>query len=128
MKNRRLILFSFLFTLIMFAGINSVYAQRNQNAVKRATWQTSVDDSKRGTITLGVRDKWSSLGRFMATFVVTAPNGKTFRGRMATSQDDWAYINFPTGFNGNPQAIGTYKVVFYVNGVVIGRDKFKFRP
>ncbi len=128
MKNKRLIFFCFLFTLIMFTGIRSAYAQRSQNAVKKATWQTSVDDSRRGSVTLGVRDKWGSLGRFTATFIVTAPNGKTFRGQMATTQDEWAYIDFPSQFSGSPRAGGNYKVVFSVNGVVIGRDKFRFRP
>lgn len=128
MKNKLLIFPGLLFILVTFAGLQSNYAQRGAQAVKKATWQTSVDDSSRGTVTLGVRDKWGSLGSFTATFAVTAPNGKRFRGRMATTGDEWAFIEFPGQFSGRPRAGGTYKVVFSVNRVVIGRDKFKFRP
>ncbi len=38
------------------------------------------------------------------------------------------YINFPDDFDGNPLASGTYTVVFYANGVIIERDKFRFLP
>lgn len=128
MKTKRLIFSCLLFTLVMFAGIGSASAQRGKNSVKNATWQTSVDDSERGRVVLGIRDKWGTLGSFTATFVVTAPNKKTFRGRTTTTGDEWAYIEFPAEFSGNPRSAGTYKVVFYANGVVIGRDRFRFRP
>lgn len=96
-------------------------------SVKDATWQTSVNDSERGVVTLGVRDKWGTMRSFTAKFVATIGR-KTYRGQMSTTQDEWAYIDFPGGFPGSTPKAGTYKVVFYVNGVIIGRDRFRFRP
>lgn len=128
LNTKNLIFSCLFFTLIWFISVDSATAQRNRNPVKNATWQTSVDDSERGNVVLGIRDKWATLGSYNALFVVTAPSKKTFRARTATTDDEWAYINFPDGFNGSPLATGTYTVVFYVNGIVIGRDKFKFRP
>ncbi|MBS1796205.1 MAG: hypothetical protein JSS81_20295 [Acidobacteria bacterium] len=127
MKKRLLVFSVCLLALTIFGGFGTVRAQGSA-AVRRATWQTSVDDSSRGNVVLGIRDKWGSLGRFTASFTVTGPNGKTFRGRTTTTGDEWAYINFPGEFSGGAKAGGTYRVVFYANGVVIGRDRFRFRP
>lgn len=125
MNNKRLIFAGLLFSLMFIIGADSAFAQRNR--VKSATWQTSVNDQNRSNVVLGVRDKWGTLGNYRATFVVTAPGRKTFRGTASTTGDEWAYINFPGDFSGSPSASGTYTVVFYVNGVVIGRDRFRYR-
>ena len=127
MNNKHLIFAGLLFSLMFVFGADSALAQRSRNRVKEATWQTSVNDQNRRSVVLGVRDKWGTLGSFRATFVVTAPGGKTFRGAASTTGDEWAYINFPDDFSGNPSATGTYTVVFYVNGVRIGRDRFRYR-
>jgi hypothetical protein len=127
MNPKRLIILCCLLALFVFSA-DSVYAQRNRKSVKNVSWQTSVNDSERGVVILGIRDKWGTLGSFTALYVVTAPSKKKFRARTTTTQDDWAYISFPDDFDGNPLASGTYTVVFYANGVIIGRDKFKFRP
>jgi hypothetical protein len=127
MNSKRLFILCCLLALTFF-GAASVSAQRSRNAVKDATWQTSVSDSTRGTVTLGIRDKWAAMKRYTASYVVTAPNKKQFRAQTKTSQDDWAYITFPKDFGGSTLAAGTYTVVFYANGVVVGRDKFRFRP
>ena len=127
MNSKRLIILCCLVALSVFS-VESVLAQRGRKAVKDATWQTSVDDSKRGIVTLGIRDKWAAMGSFTASFAVTAPNKKKFSARTKTTQDDWGYIRFPKDFGGKRPAAGTYTVVFYANGVIIGRDKFTFRP
>jgi len=127
MNPKRLIFLCCLLVLIT-CNANSAYAQGNRKSVKNVSWQTSVDDSSRGVVILGIRDKWATLGSFTASYVVTAPSKKKFRARTTTTQDDWAYISFPDDFDGNPLASGTYTVVFYANGVIIGRDKFRFRP
>jgi hypothetical protein len=114
MNPKRLIILCCLLTLFGFSA-DSVYAQRNRN-------------SERGVVILGIRDKWGTLGSFTASYVVTAPSKKKFRARTTTTGDDWAYISFPGDFDGNSPPSGTYTVVFYANGLIVGRDKFKFRP
>ncbi|MEO6589057.1 MAG: hypothetical protein ABIP06_06995 [Pyrinomonadaceae bacterium] len=114
--------------LLVFSS-DFAHAQRKRSPVKKASWQYSVPtDISRGNLTLGIRDKWGDMGSFNALFVVTAPSKKVFRARTSTTGDEWAYVNFPDDFDGNPIASGTYTVVFYANGVVIGRSKFRFRP
>ncbi|MGB5013736.1 MAG: hypothetical protein WBO68_06860, partial [Pyrinomonadaceae bacterium] len=76
---------------------------------------------------LGVRDKWGTMGSFTAKFVATIGK-KTYRGQMSSSQDNWAYIDFPREFQGSGPKAGTYRVTFYVKGVVIARDRFRYRP
>ncbi len=119
---RKKILYVFLATA--FAAF--AFANANGQSVRRATWQTSVDDSRRGVVTLGVRDKWGTMGRFTATFVAKI-GARTFRGRMSSTGDEWAYIDFPSQFGNAAPTAGTYTVTFYVNGVVIGRDRFRYR-
>lgn len=114
---------------LLIVSVNSTYAQSKRNRVKDASWQYSVPPTlSRGSATLGIRDKYGDMGSFNALFVVTAPNKKVFRAQTTTTQDEWAYVNFPADFDGNPITNGTYTVVFYADGVVIGRSKFKFRP
>ena len=114
--------------LLLTVAIFVVFAgQTSGQSVSEATWQTSVNDSQRGVVTLGVRDKWGTMGSFTAKFVASIGR-KTFRGEMSTTQDEWAYIDFPGDFQGGAPAAGTYKVTFYVKGVVIGRDRFRYRP
>lgn len=127
MSKKRVIFAGLLFSLIFLVGADSAFAQRNRKSVKSATWQTSVNDQNRRNVVLGVRDKWGTLGSYRATFVVAAPGRKTFRGQTSTRGDEWAYINFPDDFNVNPLANGTYSVVFYVEGVRVGRDRFRYR-
>ena len=107
---------------------DSVCAQRTRKPAKKVLWQTSVGVSEPGVVTLGIRDTEGTLKRFAAAFIVTAAaNKKKFRARTAGTDSDWAYVSFPADFDGNPQASGTYTVVFYGNNAVIGRDKFVSR-
>ena len=116
-----------LLTVLATAAIVFFTAGQIQGqSVRSATWQTSVDDSQPGVVTLGLRDKWGTLGRFTATFVVTIGR-KTYRGTMSAVQDEWAYIDFPSQFRGGTPSAGSYKVVFSVKGVVVGRDRFRYR-
>lgn len=128
MKSKQLVLSYFLFTLFFLIGINSSYAQTKKSSIKNVAWQTSVNDSNRRKVVLGIRDKWGDLGKFTAAFVVIAPNKKKFRAQISTTDSEWAYVNFPSDFDRLPRSIGTYTVVFYANGVIIQRDKFRFRP
>ena len=132
MNKMRLTLLTCLLALLVL-GANSAYAQSTRSAIKNATWQTSVDDSRQGTVTLGLRDKWGTVGRYTASFVVTAPSKRKtrvpkFQGWTTVSGDDFGYISFPDDFDGKPLAGGTYTVIFYADGIIVGRDKFKFRP
>lgn len=127
MNSKRLIILSSVLALLLFSA-DSVYSQRSRRSVKDATWQNTVDDSKRGNVILGLRDKWSALGNYTAAFLVTAPGKKKFRGQTKATKDDWAYVNFPKDFNGKPVARGVYTVIFYANGVIVGRSNFRFRP
>lgn len=125
MNTRKTLILGIAALAVLFFASESALAQ-SQSKVRRATWQTSVDDSQRGVVTLGLRDKWGTLGRFTATFVVR--QGRTsYTGRMASTGDEWAYIDFPSQFGGGRPASGTYRVTFYVSGVVVGSDSFQFR-
>ncbi|HNU09315.1 MAG TPA: hypothetical protein PKO33_16220, partial [Pyrinomonadaceae bacterium] len=66
------------------------------------------------------------IDQFTATFVAKI-GARTFRGRMSSTGDEWAYIDFPSQFGNAAPTAGTYTVTFYVNGVVIGRDRFRYR-
>lgn len=122
MKIRIGFLSAFAIAAVVFSAAVRVQGQ----SVGSATWQTSVDDSQPGVVTLGLRDKWGTMGRFTATFVVTIGR-KTYRGTMSAVGDEWAYIDFPSQFRGGTPAAGNYRVAFSVKGVVVGRDRFRYR-
>lgn len=125
MNTRKAMIFAVAVFAVVFFASESALGQ-SQSKVRRATWQTSVDDSQRGVVTLGLRDKWGTLGRFTATFVVRQGRN-SYTGRMASTGDEWAYIDFPSQFPGRQPPAGSYKVTFYVSGVVVGSDSFRFR-
>lgn len=113
---------------VIFGGTNNTTAQNKRNEVKNATWQTSTPEIvNTENPSLGIRDKWGGLGSYDALFVVTAPNKKVYKARAKGNGDEFTYVNFPSDFDRNTNQRGTYTVVFYVNGFVIGRDKFKFQ-
>jgi len=114
---------------VLICSVGSASAQRRRAAVKNANWQISVPPNmSRSNAQLGIRDKYGDTRSFKAAFVVTGPGKKVFRARAAGTGDEWAYINFPDDFDGTPTKRGTFTVVFYANGVVVGRSTFKFRP
>ncbi len=113
-----------IFAAVVFVLVT--VASAHGQSVKSATWQTSVDDSQPGVVTLGLRDKWGTMRRFTATFVVTIGR-KTYRGTMSAVEDEWAYIDFPSQFRGGTPSAGNYRVAFSVKGVVVGRDRFRYR-
>ena len=128
MKLKYLACFCFALALVVFST-DFAYSQNRRSAVKSANWQTSVPEIvSTENSSLGIRDKWGSLGTFDASFVVTAPDKKVYKARSKGKDDEFVYVDFPTDFGGAPAMAGVYKVVFYVNGIVIGRDKFKYRP
>lgn len=116
------------FIFLSLVGSNNLHAQTRHKAIKNVSWQTSVNDSERGKVVLGLRDKWGELKKFTASFVVISPTKKKFKAQIETVNDEWAYVTFPTDFDGLPRSIGTYTVNFYADGVFIRRDKFRFRP
>lgn len=128
MKISKLVFSLSIFTFLFFIGINYSQAQTRNKAIKNVSWQTSVNDSERGKVVLGLRDKWAELGKFTASFVVISPTKKKFKAQIETTDDGWAYVDFPSDFDGLPRSIGTYTVNFYADGVFIRRDQFKFRP
>ena len=127
MNMKRLIILCCFLALFIF-NADSVCAQRSRKPAKKVLWQTSVDVSEPGLVTLGIRDKEGTLEKFSAAFVVTATAGKRkHRARTVGTNSSWAYVSFPGDFAPSTLRSGTYTIVFYGNGVVIGREKFKFR-
>jgi hypothetical protein len=126
--NIKRLLFFFSLAVLLSFGAGTASAQR-RGQVRSANWQTSVPPGiSRGSVTLGIRDKFATMGRYNGLFTVTGPGGRSFQARASGSGDEWTYVNFPGDFNGGGSANGVYSVVFSVNGVTIARGSFRFRP
>ncbi len=105
------------------------HSPKNRASVKNANWQTSVPEIiDREKTSLGVRDKWGSLGTYNVLFVARSSDKKVFRAKTRGKGDDWAMVDFPFKFQGKPMTGDTLTVLFYVNGVFIGRDEFTYNP
>jgi hypothetical protein len=91
-------------------------------AQTRPIWQ--VDEG--ASIKLGVRDKFSVLGRYSATFIVTAPNGKKFYKSIDVEGDQWGDVVYPDDFKQSrtvaTSGLHTWECV--VNGEIALRGKF----
>jgi hypothetical protein len=49
-------------------------------------------------VKLGIRDKYGSLGKFKAVFIVSAPDGSQHEASVSVEQDKWGYVLFPDDF------------------------------
>jgi len=125
---QKFIIYSISFFILSAFFTTNAFGQNKSKEVKNATWQTSVSEIVNvNNPTIGIRDKWGSLESYDALFVVTGPNKKIYKARAKGTGDEFTYVNFPSDFDKKTSLQGIYKVVFYVNGFVIGRDKFKFQ-
>ena len=64
------------------------------SASAEPTWQSSTST----TVQLGVRDKYGSIGKYTATFIVTDPDKKEFTTSITVKNDDFGYVTFPSDF------------------------------
>jgi len=79
--------------------------------------------------TLGLRAPDYKDGRFSLITRVTAPDGASHESRADVTAATWTEFRYPIDFAGaNNDLVGSYTVVFEVNGVQVGRDSFETIP
>jgi hypothetical protein len=105
----------------------------------RGNWQTSLDPAKwvdgrpyvytaSGSIKIGVRDKFGAMGGYSATFVVTAPNNRSYKEVVKVAADDWGYATFPDDFNASGLRPGICSVKIYVKNQLVVAFKINYTP
>jgi hypothetical protein len=80
-------------------------------------------------IQLGVWDKFEVDNTDRTLFIVTGPNGKTYRAESSQSLDNWVYVDFPDGFSEYPDNGDTYTTYTWkalVGGKNAASGKFKW--
>lgn len=113
------------FCLLLVAGgyLIGVYAQ------KRRMPASGFLQSTAAKIQLGVWDKTGVAKSDKAAFIVTAPNGKTFRAEKDEPLDDWVYATFPDDFSSYPEETDIYKTYKWkciVDGKEVAGGVFKW--
>jgi hypothetical protein len=91
---------------------------------------TSFLKSEAATIKLGVWDKFGTGRPYVATFTVTASNGKQSRvQRQVPANEGWVYVDFPNDFTGDAASystFSTYSWKCFVSGKEIASGQFQW--
>jgi hypothetical protein len=106
-------------TAALALGILSLFA--SGSAAAQVSWQ----QSQAGVFQLGVRDKFATLGRYEAQFVVT-DGQQQWRRTLRVSGDAWGYALFPVEFEGTGYAAPgkTYRWQARVGGQIAAQGSF----
>jgi hypothetical protein len=120
-SNKRLI------TLICFVLVSLACILIGFSQVRRRGPAVSWQQSKATSVTLGVRDKFGSLGAYTADFIVTGPDRKKYSVNKQVNSSDWGYVSFPGDFTPSFASVGgVYSVECLVNSRVVTRDRFRY--
>lgn len=128
--------FAATFALLLFSHVG--YGQKSA-MYTRGNWQTSLDPAEwiegkpyvytaRGSIKIGVRDKFGAMGGYSATFVVTGPNNRAYKEQVKVAGDDWGYATFPNDFNASTLRPGIYSVKISVKNQLVVAFKVNYTP
>jgi len=94
------------------------------SAASPPIWQSSQAPIAK----LGVRDKFGSLGKYTAVWIVSAPDGSQYETKTTVEGDDWGYVYFPNDFPALQQS-GRYSWRCVVDGHEVVHGSFEFaRP
>src|SRR6266496_2299560 len=88
-SSKNLMVCSALLFAFLFLFCERGYCQKSA-MYTRGNWQTSLEPGKwvdgksyvytaKGSVEIGVRDKYGELGNYSATFIVTAPDKRTYK-------------------------------------------------
>jgi hypothetical protein len=91
--------------------------------VKEKT-EISWQQSEGVAVHLGVRDKFGSLKKYNALFVVKDSKGKEYKLEKGIKNDNWGYVSFPDDFDVQ-SGEGEYTWKCIVGGKVIVGGRFR---
>jgi hypothetical protein len=66
-------------------------------------------------------------GKFMAVFIVTAPDNKQYRREKAGTNDEWVEVIFPIDFDAKDVEPGEYEWKCFVNKRVVAAGHFTIK-
>jgi hypothetical protein len=92
-------------------------------AADAVTWQQSQSPS----VTLGIRDKYATLGTYNALFVITDSKGNKIQKTISVKGDANAGINYPDDVAVFPEywkMSGNYSWICIVNRRIVARGRF----
>ena len=135
-SKKLVVCFATVLALLLFSATG--YTQKSA-MYTRGNWQTSLDPAKwvegkpyvytaRGSIKIGVRDKFGAMGGYSATFVVTGPNNRAYKEVVKVAGDDWGYATFPDDFNTSALRSGICSVKIYVKNQLVVAFKVNYTP
>jgi len=104
--------------LVLLSIAISVYCFAEEKT--KVVWQQSEGVS----VQLGVRDKYGSLKKYKALFVVKDKNGKEYKVEKDVENDKWGYVYFPDDFKVYGE-VGDYTWKCFVDGKVVASGKFR---
>jgi hypothetical protein len=103
----------FLFTLIITS---------NRTSLAEPTWQ--IADGP--IVELSIRDKFGEAGRYTATFIVNAPDGKQYKAIKNAVGSEFFHVIFPGDFNAPHMQNGKYTYKTMVGNKVIYTGSFQY--
>ena len=86
------------------------------------SWQLSETPQ----MEMGVRDKFGTLGGYVATFVVRGPKQQKAKTTVHVKGDEFKSVRFPEDFPGYVETNGKFKWVCLVQGKAVVSGAFSF--
>jgi len=91
------------------------------SAASTPIWQLSQEPVAK----LEVRDKYGSLGKYTAVWIVSAPDGRQFQAKKTVERDDFGYVYFPDDFSALSEP-ARYSWKCFVEGHEVVHGSFEF--
>jgi hypothetical protein len=105
-----------IFNLFILITIN------NNISLAEPSWQ----EADGAIVELGIRDKYGDLGKYTATFIINAPDGKQHKVIKNVVGSDWGEAVFPKDFGSVYLQNGNYTYKKMVGNKVVGTGSFQY--
>jgi len=111
-----------LWLFLLVIAFQMLPGQRSMSsAAPQPVWQFS----QKPVAKLGVRDKYGSLGKYTAVWIVSDPDGRQYQAQTMVKGDDTGYVYFPDDFPAYARA-GRYSWKCLVDGHEVVHGSFEF--